>query len=299
MSTRSLENYTVMFADVAGSTKLYEELGDVAAKSVISEVMELMMESIRAFSGIVIKTIGDEVMCRFQSSDNAANASIQIQEKLELGIVQGVFVSVRIGFHTGSAILQTDGDLFGDNVNIAARMASIAKGRQIILTKSTANLLSADLTDKTRQFDKVRVKGKSQEMLISELVWEEAGVTRMMTVESLLSRAKQKLRLTNCKLNYEMASTDAGMQLGRSEECDLTVNAELASRLHAKISVKRGKFVLVDQSTNGTYVKTENGVRHYLRREELALNGSGEISLGTRLSVSKTSEIIYYHVESI
>ena len=70
MATRSIENYTVMFADVAGSTKLYEELGDIVAKSVISEVMELMMESIREFSGIVIKTIGDEVMCRFQTSDN-------------------------------------------------------------------------------------------------------------------------------------------------------------------------------------------------------------------------------------
>ncbi len=299
MDKNSLDHYTVMFADVAGSTKLYEELGDLTAKSIVSEVMEIMIESVRAFTGIVIKTIGDEVMCRFQTSDDAAKAAIQIQEKLELGLVQGVFVSVRIGFHTGSAILQTDGDLFGDTVNTAARMASIAKGRQIILTQSTAKLLSNDLSDKTRDFDKVHIKGKSQEILISELVWENADVTRMMTVDSLLSQAKQQILLSCDKFSCVMASTGEGLQLGRSDDCDLTVRAELASRLHAKIAVKRGKFVLVDQSTNGTHVKTEDGVRHYLRREELALIGSGEISLGCRISASKISEVIHYQVKYI
>lgn len=299
MVKKSLDTYTVMFADVVGSTKLYEELGDSTAKSVISEVMELMMSSIRGFSGIIIKTIGDEVMCRFQTSDNAASAAIQIQKKLELGIVQGVFVSVRIGFHTGTALLQTDGDLFGDTVNTAARMASIAKGRQIILTRSTAESLSPRLAFKARDFDKVHVKGKSQEISISELVWEEAGVTRMMAVDSLLSNAKQKIVLTCGGFSCEMLSTGEGLQLGRSEYCDLTVEAELASRSHAKISIKRGKFILIDRSTNGTFVNGEDGVRHYLRREELALNGCGQISLGCRVSVSKVSEIICYQVELI
>ena len=299
MDTKSLDTYTVMFADVAGSTKLYEELGDLTANSVISEVMVMMKDSTRKFSGIVIKTIGDEVMCRFPSTDNAAKAAIQIQEKLELAIVQGVLVSVKIGFHTGLAILQTDGDLFGDTVNIAARMASIAKGCQIILTQSTAKLLSANLIDKTRDFDKVHIKGKSQEISISELVWEETGVTRMVAVDSLLSHAKQQIVLSCDNFTCEMVSTGSGLQLGRSVDCDLTVSAELASRFHAKIAVKRGKFMLVDQSTNGTHVKTEDGVRHYLRREELALSGSGEISLGCRVSASKASELIRYQVKSI
>ena len=134
---------------------------------------------------------------------------------------------------------------------------------------------------------------------IYEALGDLAGVTLMMTVDSLISRAKQQIVLSCDNFNYKMVSSGKGLQLGRSEDCDLTVGAELASRLHAKITVKKGKFVLVDQSTNGTHVKTEDNVRHYLRREELALSGSGEISLGCRVSVSKTKELIRYHVKSL
>ncbi len=299
MDSKALDTYSIMFADVAGSTKLYEELGDILANSVISQVIEMMQESTKAFSGTVIKTIGDEVMCRFESTDDAANAAIQIQEKLELGIVQGVFVAVRIGFHTGPAILQEDGDLFGDSVNVAARMAGIAKGRQIITSYSSAKLLNSELFEKTREFDKIPVKGKSEEMAVSELVWENAGVTRMMSVDSLMDQLKQQLVLTWDENENIMETDDSGIQLGRSEECDLVISAELASRFHAKITVKRGKFVLVDQSTNGTYVKTKEDVRHYLRREELTLRGAGKISLDCRVSVSKSSELVSYEVRTI
>ena len=123
METKPIETLTVMFADVAGSTKLYEQLGDVIANSIISEVIQLMQNATKLHNGIVVKTIGDEVMCRFSSANDCANAAVLIQEKLQLGMVQGQFVAVRIGFHSGPAIIQDDGDIFGDTVNTAARMA--------------------------------------------------------------------------------------------------------------------------------------------------------------------------------
>jgi len=286
-----------MFADVAGSTKLYEQLGDVIANSVISEVIELMQTSVVNNQGTVIKTIGDEVMCRFSSADNAANAAIQIQEKLELGMVQGTFVAVRIGFHTGPAILQEDGDIFGDSVNVAARMAGIAKGRQIILSKSTANSLSPELCDKTRDFDKVHLKGKSEEVIISEMVWENAGVTRMMSIDNLIEQLKQELVL-HCNGNEYITDTEgSGLQLGRSDDCDVVVGAELASRFHAKIGVKRGNFVLTDQSTNGTYVRTEDGATSYLRRDELVLKGAGVISLGAQANSETEKWWLSYQIQ--
>jgi adenylate cyclase len=284
METQTIDACTVMFADVAGSTKLYETLGDTKANSIISELIDLMQVATRSNHGIVIKTIGDEVMCRFNSSDDAANTAIQIQEKLQLGIVQGAFIAIRIGFHTGPAILQDDGDVFGDSVNTAARMAGIAKGRQIILSQSTAKQLSKQLSNKTRDFDKVHVKGKAEELFISELVWENAGVTQIVSIDSLLEQLKQEIILTCNGENVALNTESEGIQLGRSDECDLTVFAELASRFHAKIGVKRGNFVLIDQSTNGTYVQTEDGNISYLRRDEMVLKGKGLISLGSQIS---------------
>ena len=296
MESKPIQSMTVMFADVAGSTKLYEKLGDVIANSIISEVIQLMQDATLEHDGIVIKTIGDEVMCRFEKADDCALTAIKIQEKLQLGMVQGQFVAVRIGFHCGEAIIQDDGDIFGDTVNTAARMAGIAKGRQIILTQETANQLSLELNQKARDFDKVHVKGKAGEILISELVWENAGVTQMVSFDNLVSQLKQKITL-DCAGREVTTDTDGdGLQLGRSDECDLIVHAELASRFHAKISVRRGHFLLVDQSTNGTYVLTDDGKSHFLRRDELVLNDSGVISLGSQYTNEQDHWLIRYQV---
>lgn len=297
METQTIDACTVMFADVAGSTKLYEELGDNKANSVISELIVLMQNATKLNNGVVIKTIGDEVMCRFNSVDDAANTAVQIQEKLQLGLVQGTFVAIRIGFHTGSVILQDDGDVFGDSVNTAARMAGIAKGRQIILSKPTAQFLSSNLRSKTRDFDKVHVKGKAEEIVICELVWENAGVTQIVSIDSLIEQLSKSITL-NCNGVEKTTNTESsGLQLGRSEDCDLVVSADLASRTHAKIGVKRGNFILIDESTNGTYIQTDDGKMSYLRRDEMVLNGQGVISLGSKVNDNDSVWQISFHVK--
>jgi len=296
MQTKPIDTCSVMFADVAGSTKLYEQMGDQRANSIISEVIEIMCDAITTFSGTVIKTIGDEVMCRFLHPDDCAKAAIQIQESLELGMIQGAFVSVRIGFHIGSVLIQDDGDIFGDTVNTAARMAGIAKGRQIVLTKSSAELLSDELQLKARDFDTVLVKGKEEPLSISELVWENTGVTKMVSIVGLLSQLKKEIVL-NCNGKDYSADTDDGeIQIGRNPESDFVVDTEFVSRMHAKITVKRGNFVLVDQSTNGTYVRTLDGNTRYLRRDEAVLTGSGIICLGTKIEKCVPDWLVNYSI---
>lgn len=295
METKPIETVCVMFADVAGSTKLYEQLGDVSANSIISEVIQLMQNVTKLHNGIVIKTIGDEVMCRFNDATDCANAAVLIQEKLQLGMVQGQFVAVRIGFHVGPAIIQDDGDIFGDTVNTAARMAGIAKGRQIIVTNETVKTLEKSLLAKARDFDRVHVKGKADAILINELVWENAGVTQMVSFDNVVSQLKQSLVLI-CGENRLSTDTEShDIQLGRSDKCDFIVDAELASRFHAKIGVKRGHFVLTDQSTNGTYIRCKDGTTNFLRRDEMNLEGQGVISLGAQIN-NDTSWLISFSV---
>ena len=132
------KNIGIMFADVAGSTQLFEILGDDKARSTIAETLELLTNVINAHNGTVIKTIGDEVMCTFPEADDSANAATEMQETLEDANEmrdEGPEIKVRIGMHFGPALLE-GGDVFGDAVNVAARMAAQAKGGQIITTKT-------------------------------------------------------------------------------------------------------------------------------------------------------------------
>ncbi len=282
--SQEIDSCTVLFADIAGSTQIYEQMGDIVANEIISEVIEVMKNITLANGGYLIKTIGDEIMCRFEEVDAAANSAIEIQEKLNLSLIKGTIVSVRIGFHSGPAILQADGDIFGDTVNLAARMTALAKGRQIILSKSTAESLSHGLKEKTREVDSISVKGKSLEVTISELVWEDAGVTQMVAMDSLLTQLRKTLFLEINGHQICLDSDGGEINLGRNPDCELVIGVELASRLHAKISVQRGLFVLIDQSTNGTYLQSGQDDVTFLRRGELVLKGKGVITLGAKPS---------------
>lgn len=295
--SHSKHQFTVMFADVAGSTQLYEKLGDSQANSLIGETIGIMTDITIQNNGVLIKTIGDEVMTRFDNASHGIQAACMIQEKLEqMPAKNGVSIAVRVGLHTGPALLQPDGDLFGDAVNVAARMAGIAKANQVITSEDTVNLLNEELQEKCRVFDRTAVKGKSGEMLIYEVVWEPEEVTRMTSLNSFLSNVEQAsiLKLRYQDIEKNMLKDSGPFLLGRGPQCDLVVNARNASRVHAKIEYRRGKFILLDESTNGTYVRTEDGKEIFLRREDLKLSGEGVISLGEH--AEKNSHLVYFKV---
>ncbi len=68
--------------------------------------------------------------------------------------------------------------------------------------------------------------------------------------------------------------------LGRADENDITVKGNLISRIHARIELNKTRFVLVDESTNGTFVQSDDGEENYVRRDSVQLTGSGLIGLG-------------------
>ena len=68
--------------------------------------------------------------------------------------------------------------------------------------------------------------------------------------------------------------------VGRAEDNDLVVKGHLISRLHARIEISRNKFVLIDQSTNGTFVQSADGEESFVRRDSLQIKGQGMIGLG-------------------
>ncbi|MCC5888591.1 MAG: adenylate/guanylate cyclase domain-containing protein [Gammaproteobacteria bacterium] len=279
-------NISILFADVCGSTRLYEMLGDQRAQQVIGECIAFMLEVVEQYGGTLVKTIGDEIMVRFDDANQAVRAACEIQEENESGRqYAGHRISLRAGLHHGPAILD-DGDVFGDAVNVAARMAGIAKATQVITTGDTVALLDPDLAEMAREFDRTTVKGKTVELRICEILWEADDVTTMNVPSTVKPAADEGLLLLRCG-DQEVrvgASERPVVTLGRGSQADMVVQAPLASRVHCRFESRRGKFVVVDQSTNGTFVRTADGESVYLRREELLIWGSGCIALGEDVS---------------
>lgn len=272
----------IMFADVTDSTKLYDTLGDRVANRAIGKSIAIMKQLTEIYNGQVIKTIGDEVMARFPTADDCVNAAKEICEELDAGLEsEEIKITAKIGLHFGPAILQDDGDVFGDAVNIAARMQGISGPEQIITTEATVKLLSPELADATRLFDKTQVKGKAEDITIYQVIWENEDLTRIDTVAAPEEEEVKYLALSFKGQEHKIASNENRVfVIGRGVQSDLVVPARLASRSHARIEIRRGRFQVIDRSSNGTYIKTDDGENIYLRRQELLLWGSGIISLG-------------------
>ena len=292
-------NLAILFADIAGSTKLYETLGDDLAKAKISETLETLAGVVKENNGTVIKTIGDEVMCTFPSAEEAASAACGMHEALADDITEGISesvnIAIRVGFHYGPAIHEK-GDVFGDAVNVAARMAAQAKGDQIITTESTISLLPPVLKASTRFIDHAPIKGKKEVIDIYELIWQEEDVTRMATgMMSEKPTPEVKLRLHYNNQDTLLSKQKPTCVMGRSKDCDMSINEKLASRQHVRIELRRDKFFIIDQSTNGTHVRIDNGEDAFLRREEMPLNGDGQISLGKSFNEGPTEVVKFVH----
>jgi class 3 adenylate cyclase len=280
-------NISIMFADIAGSTKLYDTLGDQVARAKVAASIDMMSKITSQNSGTVIKTIGDEVMCTFPTAEDAGTAAWEMQEAFEEEAetcTDGSPVAIRIGMHFGPAIIE-GGDVFGDAVNIAARMAAQAKAKQIITTQDTLDKLPPAMRASTRFVDHAPIKGKKEEIDIFEIIWQEEDVTRMATGMILDKPTPEaKLTLTYNGQTVELSKQRPGLVMGRSQNCDLTINEKLASRQHVRIELRRDKFFIVDQSTNGTHVLVDGAPEEFLRREEIPLTGNGRISLGRGFS---------------
>jgi len=276
--TSAESNFAVLFADVAGSTRLYEQLGDAKALATISQCLQLARECSEGYGGRLVKTIGDEAMLAFPTADQAAAAAAEIQDRMaRLGETSSLHLAFRIGFHFGAAI-ERDGDLFGDSVNTAARLVALAKGGQIILSSATAQAVSPFIRHNVRELDVVSVKGKEHDIGIVELLWSESSDLTVLVSAPPPPGAELELRYEGRTIRLD--ATTSVLTLGRSDQNDLVLSDRRASRVHARIERRHDKFALIDESSNGTYVTFDGESEFVLRHQEILLRGTGRIACG-------------------
>lgn len=270
----------ILFADITGSTTLYEKIGDVRAQELVSNSLRTLIAETERAGGSLVQTVGDEVMATFPTADAAFRAAVAMQEAHN-----DAPVSIRIGFHYGPVIRKGD-NLFGNAVNVAARMATWATAREIVTTEESVRQLSAELRERVRHLDTTTVKGKDEPVSIYEVIWRSedlAGdnLTVMFGAPPTAGGGRRLALVLNYRDRECRLRDDGGtFTIGREGDNDLVVGETFASRHHAKIVFTRGKFMLTDQSSNGTYVSEENAQVVVLRRETMNLLGRGRIGLG-------------------
>lgn len=277
----SQQSLAVMFADISGSTQLYVDLGDERAREIVAQCIHLMTEAARRRGGAPIRTIGDEVLTAFSSITTAIDAAIEMQQQITGAIVvEGRPLAIRIGFHFGAVLLE-ETDVYGDAVNLAARVAVYAKPGQILTTGQTIEAMTETEKALCRQIDIARFKGKWQPVSVFELLWRADGDTTLMLAPwATKMRPAGKLMLAQGNQWHELSEAHPSLTIGRAEENDLVVPLLVVSRLHARLEHRNGRFVLSDMSANGTFVVGPNGAVSFLRRESLELTGSGTLGLG-------------------
>jgi adenylate cyclase len=272
----------VLFADVSESTKLYEAVGDAKALEAIESCLEELRKATQTAGGRVVKTIGDEIMALFPSPDSAAGAAAEMQFAVErLPMVGNTVLGVRIGFHCGP-VMQRDGDVFGDTVNLASRLVSQAVKGQIITSSETMELLSPMFRRWTRRLYAIQVKGKASEVDLCELIWNQRGDETVLAIDrSSDTNFKQvQLRLKYPGGERVLRRNPDSLVLGRDASCGIVISDTMASRNHCTIERRQDKYLLSDHSSNGTFLTVEGEPEVILRRETLVLRKHGWIAFG-------------------
>ena len=265
-------NRSVLFADIAGSSKIYELLGDDQARRWIMELLSDLSDVARKYKGEFLRTYGDELMCAFGSADDAVEAAASMHQVVEArppikwGEIESIGLYIRLD--TGT-VIQVGNKLFGDAVNSAAKMKTLAKPYQTLLSETTLNYLSEEHRNLTRFVGKLPIKGKTGTHDIFEYIHEEEEATLVMEhpVETLLSFAV--LEVTCGDVTVKVDENRPTLTIGRLPANDMVLKYAGISRMHAKIEHRKGKFVLVDASSNGTYVHIEGQDVVYLKHDEL------------------------------
>jgi class 3 adenylate cyclase len=292
---REMKRAAVLFADICGSTKLYQTLGDANARTVVEACLSLLHTVVDRYKGRVVKSMGDEIMCVFDTADNGLLAASDMQSLVNERRPGRHPVKIHCGLHFGTVLLE-EHDVFGDTVNVAAYLTAVAAEEQILTTEVTEAQLSDGLKACVRPVFRSVLKGNTDESTVFQVLWRKDN-TNLTDVNLSLQRVipgdTGSLVLRHGEESIRIDQKKPEILVGRGRECDLVVPDKFSSRQHLTIRLLRTHFYLIDHSINGTFVTRETGEEVHVLRGELLLDGSGVIVLGHTVG-DKPEHVIHY-----
>ena len=213
----------------------------------------------------------------FEDPDNAFRAAVDIQTSVRAAAQETANrLQLKIGFTWGPVIL-SKGDVYGDTMNVCARLVTLANPEQILTSAPTVDALSPGLRTRCRALFPTRIKGKADEVAVSEVLWRyDPAITEANLVRADFAKAVQ----TSLKLIYRgnifiVNRSRPMLQMGRDQTNEIVIVSLFASRIHARVHTRDGHFVLTDLSSNGTFLMIDDQSSEvHLRREEAVLSGA-------------------------
>lgn len=277
---------TVVFADIVGSTSMFERMGDQAASRFVTQLVGELSQVFEQHSGRVVKLLGDGLFVVFPLESDALAACVSIQKRLLEKPIRpggsGALAQLQMGIESGEVVV-IDGDCFGDTVNSAARLADLAGAAQILTTQSVWSALGPVQQSSLRSLGPMHLRGRAEASHVYRVEWQtgrDDEATRMG--RSRVSDASQLvLALVAGEKTVQIHARSPKISIGRGAGVSLALNDPHVSRMHATLEWRGGQFVLSDASSYGTWVYFGNqNEAVVLRRTECYLVGSGQICAG-------------------
>jgi class 3 adenylate cyclase len=284
---------TVLFADLIGASDLYTKAGDAAGGEAIKQCVERLRKAVNdcGAGGRLVHIKDDKVIVLLSSPDVAADAAVAMHTAMEdVEPLKGTKLALGVGFHHGT-VIQKDNDVFGDTVNLAARLVEQAANGQIITTEETAKRLAPLYRAWMRRLYAIEIRGRSGEVTLCELVWRADDSATQYSRNRADTGVKSVLTLRYKGQKVVRRREKELITIGRDDTCGLMIAEANASRQHCTIERRKDKFVLSDHSANGTFVIIEGEKEVELQREDFVLSRRGAITFGQpRASAAKVVE---------
>lgn len=281
-------NSSVVFADLTGSTGVFEALGNEKATQAITRLTQLIGETCVLHGGRVVKNLGDGVLALFPEPDAALRAVVQLQRDHNTRIQNWppkLRMQLRVGVAVGP-VVEVDGDTFGDPVNLAARLSDLCGDAEIWFSGMGRSELDVPPGARLRSLGPVAIRGLSEPREVLQIEWQDNEPTDMLTVPAPLGMPAPRADplLGHIELNWldvHAAFTSGQMPIHLGRHAEFAVSDQRVSRQHARIDWTNNNFVLTDLSSYGTWVRFGSGDSEIaLRRQYCVLVGEGEIALG-------------------
>lgn len=269
----------ILLCDISGSTPLYEQFGDERASRIVHDCVKGMQDTAVRGGGEFVRSKGDDVLCLFE---DPARALITARDMLDHGTAGSV--SVHGGLHFGT-VLWRGTELFGGAVNVAARLSGRSRANEVLLSGAFVERISPEQASELRPMGEMTLKGTEVPTSIYALLAaNEDGITRLVAQPEMNNLTQRPadgpaaIKVTFLDAAYAVTEGQE-IRIGRSPECHLIIPEPWVSRIHATLTARGGLVEFTDRSAGGCSLTFGSTIDFFIRRQTVALTGSGTIEL--------------------